>query len=236
MATVDLKEVQQKLYERLKPSGWGDKLKTFVLGEEFHKILTVLLAESNSGKKFTPVMKDLFRAFEECPYTETRIVMLGQDPYPGANTADGIAFSCSKSEKPAASLKFIHKEIKQTVYPNREYVPKNDLSYLSKQGILLINTALTTSINEVGSHMLLWRPFIAFLLDTLVFDGKQRIYVFMGAKAKDWGKSVPVPNYKFFTLHPAAAAHSHTENWDSGDMFNQVNTVLKSQFGKEIVW
>src|SRR5687767_9132588 len=146
MATVDLKDLQLKLYERLKPSGWGDKLKTFILGEEFFKILNTLLNESTNGKKFTPVIKDLFRAFEECPYDKTQIVFLGQDPYPGPNTADGIAFSCSRSEKPAASLKFIHKEIRETVYPNAEYVPKNDLTYLSHQGILMLNTALTTTI------------------------------------------------------------------------------------------
>jgi uracil DNA glycosylase len=79
LSTVNLEEVKTKLYEKLKPSGWGDKLKTFILSDDFDKILQYLLNESKSGKHFTPVLKQVFRAFEECPYNELKVVMIGQD-------------------------------------------------------------------------------------------------------------------------------------------------------------
>lgn len=77
--TIDLTEVRNKLYERLKPSGWADKLKGFILSDDFDKILKYLLKEAQQGRRFTPVLKQVFRAFEECPYEKTRIVLLGQD-------------------------------------------------------------------------------------------------------------------------------------------------------------
>jgi len=77
--SVNLKEVQLKLYEQLKPSGWADKLKMFILSDEFYTILDTLLKQSMEGKKFTPTIKHLFRAFEECPYDKLRVIFVGQD-------------------------------------------------------------------------------------------------------------------------------------------------------------
>jgi uracil-DNA glycosylase len=233
---IDIKAVQQKLYEKLKPSGWGEKLKLFILSHEFTVILETLMDESKNGTKFTPVIKYLFRAFEECPYDKLKVVMVGQDPYPYAGVADGIGFSCSRTPKPEASLKFIHKEIKDTVYPDSEYTPQNDLVYLSNQGILMLNTALTTSIGEVGTHLMLWRPFISFLFDTLAFDKSQIAYVFMGAKAKAWAKSVPQNNFKFFTTHPASSGYNKKDRWDSGDLFNQLGALVEENLETKIIW
>mgnify|MGYP003648314847 CR=1 FL=1 len=77
--TINLEDIKIKLYEKLKPSGWGDKLKTFILSEDFDKILMALLKDAQEGKRFTPQIKQLFRAFEECPYNELKVVMIGQD-------------------------------------------------------------------------------------------------------------------------------------------------------------
>ena len=74
-----LKEVQLKLHDAIKPSGWGNKLKMFVLSDDFYKILERLMIESNAGKKFTPTIKHLFKASEECPYDELKVVIVGQD-------------------------------------------------------------------------------------------------------------------------------------------------------------
>lgn len=79
MRTIDLEEVKIKLYQNLKPSGWADVLKTFILSNDFDKILEELLKQSQDGKKFTPIVKYLFRAFEECPYADLKVVILGQD-------------------------------------------------------------------------------------------------------------------------------------------------------------
>lgn len=236
MSSVNLPDVQRKLYERLKQSGWGDKLKLFILSEEFRKILQELLDQSSNGAKFTPVIKQLFRAFEECPYSELKVVMIGQDPYPKAGVADGIAFSCSNTGEIQASLKYIFGNVQSTVYPDETYEQDPDLARWSNQGVLMLNTALTTTAGEIGSHVELWKPFIATLLDMLAAYNPGLVYVFMGNKAKEWAKHVPANNYKFFTTHPASAAYRGSKEWDSGNLFNQVNKIVKENFDTEIKW
>lgn len=76
---VDLDQVKLKIYEKLKPSGWGDKLKTFIMSDDFSTILKYLLKDAREGKRFTPQLKQVFRAFEECPYDKLKVVMMGQD-------------------------------------------------------------------------------------------------------------------------------------------------------------
>jgi uracil-DNA glycosylase len=234
MSTIDLKEIQQKLYEKLKPSGWADKLKGFILSDDFYNILEQLLAESQNEKRFTPVLKQLFRAFEECPYEELKVIIVGQDPYPKAGIADGISFSSSNSGTIPASLRYIFGELEHTVDP--EYVQNPDLKRWSNQGVLMLNTALTTTAGKIGMHVELWRPFMNYLFDVLNTYNNGLIYVFMGLKAKAWKDQVNKNNFKFFTTHPASAAYKGSQRWDSGDVFNQVNKVVKDHYNTEIIW
>lgn len=233
--TIDLDEIKLKLYEKLKPSGWGDKLKTFIMSEDFDKILKQLLREAKQNNRFTPPLKQVFRAFEECPYKDLMVVMLGQDPYPYMGVADGIAFSCSNTPRIEASLKYMYKELEHTHYPDG-FTQDPDLARWSNQGILLLNTALTTTINKVGQHYKLWQPFLAFVFDILMYNNPGTVYVFMGKKAEEWADSIPDNNYKIFTTHPASAGHSQLDNWDSNDMFNKVSKTVKKQFNYDIVW
>ena len=236
MTTIDLEEVKIKLYQKLKTSGWADVLKTFILSNDFDKILQELLRQSQDSKKFTPIVKYLFRAFEECPYDKTNVIILGQDPYPTPNVADGIAFSCSIDNYIQPSLRFIHNEIQDTVYPNEVYNRVTDLKTWSNQGVLLINTAFTTTVNKVGSHYKIWEPFMAFLLDILQYDKSELVYAFLGKKAQEWSISIPETNHKFLITHPASAAHNKLEKWDSNDVFNKINTCLVRQGKPPIIW
>jgi uracil DNA glycosylase len=79
LENVDLRDTQIKLYERLKPSGWGDVLKTFLLSTDFESILETLLKQAKEGKRFTPQLKLVFKAFEECPLKDLKVVVIGQD-------------------------------------------------------------------------------------------------------------------------------------------------------------
>lgn len=233
--TVDLKDIQSKLYERLKPSGWGDKLKGFLLSDDFYTILDALLTEAMENKRFTPTMKQLFKAFEECPYSSLKVVIVGQDPYPYPGVADGIAFSCGNDSKIQASLRYMFKDIEETVYKDG-YKWDGDLTRWCNQGVLMLNTALTTNINKVGMHVEIWKPFIQYLLDIITFENPGLVYAFMGKKAQEWMKSVPDNNYKFACNHPAYAAHNNAERWDSGEIFVRINDAVNKQFGTKIIW
>lgn len=232
---IYLEEVKFKLYEKLKPSGWGDKLKTFILSSDFDNILIALLKEARAGQRFTPPLKMVFNAFEMCPYNKLKVVIMGQDPYPQIGVADGIAFSCSNDNKVQASLRYIFKELEATVYSDG-YTWDPNLARWSRQGVLMINTALTTSIGKIGTHYLLWRPFMAFLLDILTFNNPGLIYVFMGSKAKEWSESIPENNYKIFTTHPAFAAHTNNDKWDCQNVFNKINQITEKSYNEKIIW
>tara|TARA_R110000868_G_scaffold144292_2_gene363201 strand:+ start:1057 stop:1770 length:714 start_codon:yes stop_codon:yes gene_type:complete len=232
----NLTEVKQRLYETLKSSGWADVLKGFLLGNEMDIILETLYREREMGDRFTPTLKQVFRAFELCPYNQVKLVMIGQDPYPHAGVADGLAFSCGNDHKIQASLKFMHQEIQDTVYTKGKYYGPSDLTVWAKQGVLLLNIALTTTIGRVGTHYLLWRPFMAYLLDVMGWNKPGLVWVFIGAKARDYKDSLPDNNYKLTCSHPASAAHQKLEKWNSDDIFNRINKSLVLAGKTPILW
>ncbi len=234
--SVNIEEIKLKIYEKLKPSGWGDRLKSFILSNDFDKILQKLESEAIEGKRFVPQLKHLFTAFEKCPYDNLRVVIIGQDPYPYLGVPDGMAFSCSHRGKPEASLRYMFDEIERTVYGGEGYVREPDLTRWADQGVLLLNSALTTTINKPGVHQILWRPFMAFLFDMLGWYNPGLVYVFMGKVAQQWAEGIPDNCYKLSTTHPASAAHMSMERWDGKDVFNEINKILLKNNGEKITW
>ena len=76
---LDLEEIKDKLYARLENSGWSIKLRSFIYSAEFDKIITELASLSMDGRRFTPPLKQMFRAFEECPVNDLKVIIVGQD-------------------------------------------------------------------------------------------------------------------------------------------------------------
>jgi uracil-DNA glycosylase len=236
ISSVNLQDVKQKLYKKLEISGWDDKLRSFLLGSEMDKILDTLLKEAMDSKRFTPPMKHIFRAFEECPYDKVNVVIIGQDPYPQIETADGLAFSCSIKDKPEVSLQHIFKAIKESVPEElQDPNPTNNLDRWTRQGVLLLNSAFTCTIGKPGTHYLLWRPFLINVIDSMMWSKPDVVYVFLGKKAQDYMDLIPDTGCKIAVEHPAAAAYKGSI-WDYGDMFNKINECLELQGKPKITW
>jgi uracil-DNA glycosylase len=232
---MDIEQIKQKMFDKLEPSGWGKVFKSFIFSSEFEKILNELWDLSNKNSRFAPTLKQVFRAFEECPYNKLQVVIIGQDPYPTLNVADGIAFSCSNTNKLQPSLKFILQEVDKTVYDNHVISKDLDLKRWSNQGILLFNTALTVEIGKIGSHYDIWKPFTAYLFDYLNQNNSDLIYVYMGKKAQEWSDLTNDDNHKFFIKHPASAAYNGSK-WDSDDIFNKISLILNNKDKTIITW
>ena len=233
---LEIEEIKQKLFDKLEPSGWGRVFKSFIFSSEFETILTKLYEQSVKDKRFTPTLKQVFRAFEECPYHELQMVIVGQDPYPQVGVADGIAFSCSNTNKLQPSLRYILNEVNKTVYNGEQISTDVDLKRWSNQGILLLNTALTTEVGKIGAHYEIWKPFTAYLLDWLNNYNPGLIYVYMGRKAEEWSDLTnDTTSYKFTVKHPASAAYSGSK-WDSDNIFMRTRAVIKKMSGKSINW
>lgn len=76
---LDIEEIKDKISAKLEPSGWARVLRGFIYSKEFEDIVSTLAKQARDGKRFTPTMKNWFRAFEECPYSELKVVIVGQD-------------------------------------------------------------------------------------------------------------------------------------------------------------
>ncbi len=233
---LDLTAIVDKLYEDLVPSGWARVLRTFIYSSDFKNIIQSLANESLLDRRFTPPLRDIFRAFKECPYDDLKVVIVGQDPYPTINVADGIAFSCSKTMRLQPSLKFMLDEVNRTVY-NGDSVSNNpDLTRWSRQGILMLNTALTTEIGKIGKHYDIWKPMLNYLFDYLSNYNNGLVYIYMGKEARTWADSVNDNCFKLFCSHPASAVYNKFRRWDSQNVFHTAQKVVEENYKYLILW
>jgi len=234
---INLEEIKLKLIDRLQASGWASKLRGFIQSSDFDKILETLYKLREDGKRFTPPLKNVFRAFEECPVNKLKVVIIGQDPYPHFGVADGLAFSCSNTSKPQPSLTKIFEAINNTVYDEWPIEQNPDLTRWANQGVLLLNSALTCEIDKVGSHYNVWKEFIAYAMDILNFTDSGLIFVLMGKQAQELEGLIGEHHHIIKTTHPAYASYTK-QPWDCENMFNEINKIIKGQNGSEytITW
>jgi uracil-DNA glycosylase len=230
--TVDLAEIKCKLIEKLTPSGWPTKLRGFIQSSDFDQILDELLKERDAGKRFTPPLKLVFRAFQECPEKDLKIIMIGQDPYPHFGVADGIAFSCGLTGKTQPSLNNMFEAIEETVYYGYPTYQDPDLTRWANQGVLMLNSALTTQVDKVGTHYDIWKDFIAYVLDMLSLTNSGLIFMLLGAKAQELEPLIGQHHYVLKASHPASAAYTKT-TWDCNDIFNKANEILAKNNGPQ---
>ncbi len=218
-----IQDSKQKIIKLLTPSGWATKLRIFLNSEDMDKLLEKLLIESKEGRKFTPTLKDVFNAFVKCPFDSTKLVIIGQDPYPQLGVADGLAFSCSKTGKVQPSLKYLFDAVQRQTKTFQDDV---DLTRWADQGVLLLNTALTCQIDKVGSHYEIWSEFMFMVIDALNFSDKQLPFILMGKQAQNFEPYINPRNLIIKTSHPASAAYAKANEWQANDCFNKANNFL----------
>lgn len=234
--TINIPDIQDKLYQKLKPSGWARVMKSFLLGTEFTVILQQLFNLSMDGKKFTPKLDTIFKAFEQCPYSELHTVIINREPYEYINTANGIAFDSSVSDREHFMIGLIFEAIQRTVYTHDVYKRDLDLSRWSNQGVLLLNASLTVQIDKQNTHHKIWEPFTAFLLDTLSIYNSGLNFVFMGDNVKHLANIVNAKtHFRYLVPHPTTAAQNKGI-WDSQNIFPILSRQIKNNYKKDMIW
>lgn len=237
-STIDLGQIKHQLVEKLRPSGWANRLKGFLVSSEFDQIIEYLYNERESGRRFVPVLKTMFTAFEKCPYDKLKVVIVSQDPYPFLEANDGMAFSCSAVEKPYPALDYIMKAVDKTIYDyngDASYDP--DLTRWAEQGVLLLNTSLSVELNKPGSHKKIWQPFMAYLLDTLNTINSGLVFIYVGKKTLDYDDFIDEDrHYKLYCTHPASATFNNQQHWDSNNVFLETNRIIKDINNDGVTW
>ncbi|MDE6296357.1 MAG: uracil-DNA glycosylase, partial [Muribaculaceae bacterium] len=139
--------------------GWKKALEEEFSKEYFKKLTeTVRVEYSTPGLKIYPPASKIFAAFDSCPFNEVKVVIIGQDPYHGPGQANGLCFSVNDGIQIPPSLRNIFKEICEDI--GRDYPENGDLTRWARQGVLLLNSALTVREHQPKSHSRIgWEQF-----------------------------------------------------------------------------
>ena len=231
------------LWEKFKDQfheSWHGKMQAFIESEECDTIYEFLKKEGRRGKNIAPLSSNVWRCFMETPLTDIKVILIGMCPYhtmkDNQPVADGLLMGCSITNKLQPSLEMFYKGIEQELYNgmNLEYIQNPDVSYLARQGVLMLNAALTTEINKAGSHIAIWEPFMRWFFENVVQYLGVPI-VFLGKDAARYKKLAPPFSWTFVLSHPASAAYKNTD-WDTEGVFTQVNKILKDNNNYSISW
>lgn len=198
----------------------------------------VKVGQEYRRRPLCPAQSDVFRAFELCPFNDLKVVMLGQDPYPQKGVATGVLFGNRKEvdeDNLSPSLNVVKEAAINFEVPHYCITFDNSLESWSKQGILMINSALTVEMNRIGSHVMLWRPFIVKLLKNLSEYNTAIVYVLFGRQAQTFK---PYINNRFNHIieieHPAYFARSGTKM--PHQLFVDISNKVKEIYGVPIKW
>ena len=134
----------------------------------------------NNNLEIFPSLNNIFRCFKYFNSNNTRVVILGQDPYHGKNQATGLCFGVSNNVKKPPSLKNIEKEL---IKQYNITITDQTLENWAKQGVLLLNTSLTVIEKNPGSHLKYWNHFTKFIIDYINKSCDKIVFVAWGAFA-----------------------------------------------------
>ena len=161
------------------PNDWDDELRKNEISFNLFETINKLLSFQQEGKEIYPALQDIYKAFELCSFSNTKVVIFGQDPYHQPGLANGLAFAVNKGNKIPSSLKNIYKEIQDDIGDCIHN--SGNLEQWAAQGVLLLNSSLTVNKSEAGSHKNIgWNILVDSVIDLLNIKGE--LFFFCGAE------------------------------------------------------
>jgi uracil-DNA glycosylase len=218
------------------PPGWTNVFKASI--PEFEHINKSLIQDEKQHGRFYPLRKDLFKAFDMCPLSNVKVVIVGQDPYHsddhnGYPIAMGMSFSVNRGVTIPSSLKNIYKELIRSI-PNWNAPIHGNLSNWAKQGVLMLNTCLTVRPHQAKSHKSLWMGFVAKVIASLNEKNPRCIFVLWGREAEKIGNLLTNKNVVLTAPHPSG--YSAYKGFIGCNHFVDINIELEKQGKRAIDW
>lgn len=196
-----------------------------------------LISKVNKMRKYKtiyPSTHNVLRIFKDLNPRDVKVVILGQDPYHNGN-ANGYAFGVRLNLSPSLSKiwEAICEDTSKTLIDDKA---KPDLSYLVKQGVMLLNTTLTVEKGKANSHRDLgWKKYMQIFIANFSNQYPNVVYLLWGNDAKEFSKCInPVKNKILFAPHPAYASYQNIK-WDCNH-FSKANEYLESKNKLKINW
>lgn len=200
----------------------------------YYQKLRNFLKSEYSSKKIYPPMDSIFNALKYTSFEDTKVVIIGQDPYHGAGQAHGLCFSVNKGVVPPPSLKNIFKELQNDV--GKPIPTDGELTSWAKQGVLLLNTVLTVREGMPTSHKGMgWEIFTDRVISELNKKETPIVFLLWGSHAQKKAELITNPiHYKLATVHPSPL--SATRGFFGCGHFSKTNDILLKNNLKPIEW
>ena len=200
----------------------------------YYKALHEFLKQEYSTRRIYPDMHDIFNALKYTAFKDTKVCIIGQDPYHGPGQAHGLCFSVKKGVALPPSLVNIYKEISDDL--NVQMPPYGELTGWAKQGVLLLNTVLTVRAGSPNSHKDKgWEQFTDRVISELNKKKTPVVFLLWGANAEKKARIITNPLHKkLVTVHPSPL--SAYRGFFGCRHFSKTNAILKANGLKEIEW
>lgn len=220
------------MFEDIK-TDWQQILNEVIPQEEQDKISTFLDTERKSYTLYPPE-DQIFNCFNHFDFKETRVVLIGQDPYIRENQAMGLSFSVPQSQKKIPpSLRNIYKELSSDL-EGGPIKTSGDLTSWAKQGVLLLNSALTVREGKSNSHKKQWRKNTDKLIKYISDNHPGVVFILWGNYAIGKEKYINSPHIVVKGIHPSPL--SAKKGFFGSKPFSQTNAHLKTLGREPIDW
>lgn len=200
----------------------------------YFKNLQQFIEEEYATATIYPPREAVYRALDLTSYADTKVVILGQDPYHGPSQAHGLSFSVASSEaKFPPSVRNMFKELDADLGIARTNI---NLTDWAEQGVLLLNTVLTVRAGKAASHRKKgWEPFTDTIIRLLNEKEDQVVFVLWGADAKKKSVLITNPQHKVITaVHPSPL--SAYNGFFGSKPYSQINAYLEAVGKTPISW
>ncbi|HQS05861.1 MAG: uracil-DNA glycosylase [Sphingobacteriales bacterium 17-39-43] len=214
---------------------WKDVLEAEFDKEYMKKLRSFLQSQQEQKRIIYPANSLIFNAFNHTPFNKVKVVIIGQDPYHGANQAHGLSFSVKKGVPIPPSLQNIFKEL-QAEYKDFQFPKHGDLSSWADQGVLLLNATLTVEASKAGSHQNQgWEKFTDQVIQTLSEKRTGIVFLLWGKYAQ--AKAAMIDQNKHLVLMAAHPSPFSAYNGFLGcNHFIKTNEYLEKDGEKGIDW
>lgn len=185
-------------------------------------------------KTIYPPLEDVFNALHYTPFSEVKVVILGQDPYHGPNQAHGLSFSVQKDVNIPPSLRNMFKELATDI--GCATAPHGNLTAWARQGVLLLNSVLTVQQGKAHAHKGKgWEVFTDHIIQTLNAKEEPIVYILWGNAAKQKAKLIDTEkHYIVSSVHPSPL--SAYRGFFGSRPFSKTNEILVETGQQPITW
>jgi uracil-DNA glycosylase len=215
-------------------AGWKAALQDEFGKPYMRELGDFLRSEKAAGKEIYPAGSLIFNALNSTPLAQTKVVVIGQDPYHGPGQAHGLCFSVQPGVKTPPSLVNIYKELKRDL--NIDIPGHGNLQHWAEQGVLLLNTSLTVEHGIAGSHAKIgWQAFTDKVIEVASQQQERLVFLLWGAHAQSKEKLIDVSKHLVLkSVHPTPlSAH---RGFIGNGHFSRCNKFLQQHGLSPIDW